>query len=79
MVSRRAKPYFWYKEKCETDKCKEEDDDPNEKFEGFSVDLVKHIFKILREEKFNYTYKFIHEKDMGYAELVGVLLDKVRD
>ncbi|KAJ8716638.1 hypothetical protein PYW07_003265 [Mythimna separata] len=79
VVSRTAKPYFWYKEKCETDECKEQDDDPNEKFEGFSVDLVKNIFKLLREEKLNYTYKFIHEKDLTYAELVEVLLDKKAD
>ena len=78
VVSRRAKPYFDYKEKCEGDACK--DDDPNEKFEGFSVDLVKNIIKILREEEnYNYTYKFIHDKDLDYPGLVKVLLDKVSD
>lgn len=57
------------------------------KFEGFAVDLTKHIFKLLREEGYNYTYEFIHEEDKNYGKydekekkwngLIGDLLDKV--
>ncbi|KAH9630483.1 hypothetical protein HF086_000696 [Spodoptera exigua] len=61
----------------------------DEKFEGFSVDLVKNIIRLLREEKYNYTYKFIYDPDMVYGiydqekkkwtGLVGYLLDKKAD
>ncbi|XP_021197245.3 glutamate receptor ionotropic, kainate 2 [Helicoverpa armigera] len=84
VISRRAKPYFSFKEKCEKTECKDDD-----RFEGFSVDLVDNIFRILREEKYNYTYRFIHDYDMEYGKvdptthtwtgLVGYLLDKKAD
>lgn len=82
VISRIAKPYFWYNEECNVRECKDD-----EKFEGFSVDLVKNIIRILREEKYNYTYKFIYDPDMVYGifdpekkkwtGLIGYLLDKV--
>ena len=68
----------------EDTKCVEEDAD--EKYEGFSVDLVKNIFKILRKNKFNYTYEFRHKEDeygkydpetKKWNGLIGELLDKV--
>ncbi|XP_026748791.1 glutamate receptor ionotropic, kainate 2-like [Galleria mellonella] len=89
VISRRAKPYFYDKQKCEEDDpdCVEEDADP--KYEGFSVDLVKAIFEILREEKYNYTYSFYHDEDKSYGKynpltkkwdgLIGDLLDKKAD
>lgn len=80
VISRRAKPYFYEKEKCSGDDCE---------WEGFSVDLVEKIFEILREEKFNYTYKFVYKKDHSYGKLneetkkwdglIGELLDKSAD
>ncbi|XP_026733659.1 glutamate receptor ionotropic, kainate 2-like [Trichoplusia ni] len=90
VISRKAKPYFYPKEKCEGDDCElDEDEDPDAEYEGFSVDLVKNIFKILREEKFNYTYKFVYYDDMEYGKLdpitkkwnglIGHLLDKKAD
>ncbi|CAG4929986.1 unnamed protein product [Colias eurytheme] len=89
IISRKAKPYFSDKIKCPEDNktCVEEDAD--EKYEGFSVDLVKHIFDILRKHKFNYTYSFLHEQDKDYGKydpekkkwngLIGDLLDKKAD
>ncbi|KAM3965018.1 glutamate receptor ionotropic, kainate 2 [Aphomia sociella] len=89
VISRKAKPYFYDKEKCAEDDpdCEEEDADP--KYEGFSVDLVKEIFRILREEKYNYTYSFYHDEDKSYGKynpltkkwngLIGDLLDKKAD
>ncbi|VVC94093.1 unnamed protein product [Leptidea sinapis] len=89
IISRKAKPYFYDKTKCpEGDEtCVEEDADP--KYEGFSVDLVKHIFDTLRKHNFNYTYSFFHDKDKSYGKydpemkkwdgLIGDLLDKKAD
>ncbi|XP_060801537.1 glutamate receptor ionotropic, kainate 2 isoform X2 [Amyelois transitella] len=85
VISRKYKPYFYDKTPCEGEGC----DDSDEKYEGFSVDLVKKIFELLKEEKFNYTYEFVHEKDKGYGKydpktkkwdgLIGDLLDKKAD
>ncbi|CAG9787778.1 unnamed protein product [Diatraea saccharalis] len=86
VISRKAKPYFYDKQKCEGEDCEEDD---GEKYEGFSVDLVKHIFAILREEKFNYSYSFLHEEDKLWGKLdpktkkwnglIGDLLDQKAD
>ncbi|CAB3226831.1 unnamed protein product [Arctia plantaginis] len=71
--SRNAQPYFSKKEKCTgNEECDEDDDDESE-WEGFSVDLVKEIFKILKEEKFNYTYEFVYKKDIEYGKFDPVL------
>lgn len=87
IISRKAKPYFFDKVKCppDNDTCVEEDAD--EKYEGFSVDLVKVIFDTLRKYNFNYTYSFLHDEDKSYGKydaeqkkwtgLIGDLLDKV--
>ncbi|XP_068617451.1 uncharacterized protein [Battus philenor] len=87
VISRKAKPYFYEKEKCTTAECEEEDD--GEEYEGFSVDLVKQIFETLRKENFNYTYSFKHDMDYKYGHydkdkkkwdgLIGDLLDKKAD
>ncbi|XP_053604445.1 glutamate receptor ionotropic, kainate 2-like [Plodia interpunctella] len=87
VISRKYKPYFYEKTPCEGDDCDKSDKD--EKYEGFSVDLVKGIFDILRQENFNYTYEFVHDKDKGYGTynsktkkwdgLIGDLLDKKAD
>ncbi|KAL4716074.1 hypothetical protein ACJJTC_013851 [Scirpophaga incertulas] len=86
VISRKQQPYFYEKQKCEGDDCPEDD---GEKFEGFSVDLVKEIFRILREDKFNYTYSFLYEEDKLWGKLdpktnkwnglIGDLLDQKAD
>lgn len=86
-MSRRAQPYFDHKQKCEGESC-EEDPHPEMKYEGFAVDLVEAIFNILQtEHERNYTYKFVHDKDLQYGKyikkekkwdgLIGHLLNKV--
>ncbi|KPJ19825.1 Glutamate receptor, ionotropic kainate 3 [Papilio machaon] len=87
VISRKAKPYFYEKEKCTTLECEEEDD--GERYEGFSVDLVKQIFETLKKENFNYTYSFKYDTDYIYGQydkekkkwngLIGDLLDKKAD
>ncbi|CAK1555313.1 unnamed protein product [Leptosia nina] len=89
IISRKAKPYFFDKVKCppDNDTCVEENAD--EKYEGFSVDLVKHIFDTLKKHNFNYTYSFLHDEDKSYGKydperkkwtgLIGDLLDKKAD
>ncbi|XP_041980059.1 glutamate receptor ionotropic, kainate 2-like [Aricia agestis] len=89
VISRKAKPYFYDKVKCpeNNDTCVEESAD--EKYEGFSVDLVKQIFDRLRARNYNYTYSFLYEEDKGYGKydevkkkwdgLIGDLLDKKAD
>ncbi|CAF4801980.1 unnamed protein product [Pieris macdunnoughi] len=89
IISRKAKPYFIDKIKCppDNDTCVEEDAD--DKYEGFSVDLVKAIFDKLRHYNFNYTYSFLHDEDKSYGKydpeqkkwtgLIGDLLDKKAD
>ncbi|KAI8421748.1 hypothetical protein MSG28_009714 [Choristoneura fumiferana] len=44
---------FPIKKKCTVEPC-EEDEYPDEEYEGFSVDLVRNIFEIIKEEH-NYT------------------------
>lgn len=86
--SRNAEPYFTRKNKCEEgNECVVDDEDDDSEWEGFSVDLVKEIFKILKEDKFNYTYEFAYKKDIEYGKfdpvlnkwngLIGDLLAKV--
>lgn len=86
-MSRRNQPYFDYKEKCAGEDC-ETDPNPEMKYEGFAVDLVDAIFKILQTEQgLNYTYKFVHDTDKEYGKynkkekkwsgLIGDLLNKV--
>ncbi|CAG5028276.1 unnamed protein product [Parnassius apollo] len=86
IISRKAKPYFYEKEKCNSEECEEDD---GEKYEGFSVDLVKQIFETLKEENYNYTYSFKSDKNYDYGTydkdkkkwngLIGELLDKKAD
>lgn len=86
VISRRNKPYFYEKEPCKEGDTTCVND--KEKYEGFSVDLVKAIFEILKSENYNYTYSFFHDEDKDYGEydvktkkwngLIGDLLDKVR-
>ncbi|XP_046978242.1 glutamate receptor ionotropic, kainate 2-like [Vanessa cardui] len=89
IISRKAKPYFYDKIKCEEGNktCVEEPAD--EKYEGFVVDLVEKIFTTLRKYNFNYTYTFLDKeyKDYGSFDqktkkwdgLIGDLLDKKAD
>ncbi|XP_028033581.1 glutamate receptor ionotropic, kainate 2-like [Bombyx mandarina] len=87
VISRRNKPYFYEKEPCKEGDTTCVND--KEKYEGFSVDLVKAIFEILKSENFNYTYSFFHDEDKDYGEydvktkkwngLIGDLLDKKAD
>lgn len=51
------------------------------------MDLVKEIFRILKEDKFNYSYEFVHDEDKLWGKydpkikkwngLIGDLLDNV--
>lgn len=85
VMSRMAEPYFQLKKNCTEQPC-EEDEYPDDLYEGFSVDLVRNIFEIMREEH-NYTYKFVADKFISYGKfdnvtkkwdgLIGKLLDKV--
>ncbi|KAJ2951071.1 hypothetical protein O0L34_g5451 [Tuta absoluta] len=90
IISRKAKPYFYDKEPCVGSNCSEEDD--GEKYEGFSVDLVREIFRVMREEfvpSRDYTYTFVNDEDKSYGAinpktkkwdgLIGDLLDKKAD
>lgn len=72
------------KKPCTDETCV--DEHPEEKFEGFVVDLVRNIFRILKEEKYNYTYKFVdankaagtYDKELKkWTGMIGDLLDKV--
>ncbi|XP_049872658.1 glutamate receptor ionotropic, kainate 2-like [Pectinophora gossypiella] len=89
VISRKAKPYFYDKEPC-VEENEEKCEDDGEKYEGFSVDLVKEIFKLLNDEwKHKYTYEFFFETDLKYGSydpktkkwtgLIGQLLDKKAD
>ncbi|KAI5645982.1 ligand-gated ion channel domain-containing protein [Phthorimaea operculella] len=89
IISRRARPYFDVKQPCVGDNCSEEDD--GEEFEGFSVDLVREIFKVINTEfqpKREYTYEFRNDnqsygaydpKTKKWDGLIGDLLDKKAD
>lgn len=84
VISRKAKPWFY-------DKNKTLDEEGNviedELYEGFSVDLIKEIFNILQNEmKLNYTYEFVNSNNSygkynptkkKWEGLIGDLLDKV--
>lgn len=87
MIAVKAKPYFFDKQKCEKDDANCEEEDADEFYEGFSVDLVKAIFDLLKQEKQNYTYEFSHnvyiktgtydKEAKKWTDLIGDLLDKV--
>ncbi|KAG6450860.1 hypothetical protein O3G_MSEX006789 [Manduca sexta] len=89
VISRKQKPYFSDKVLCNKSdvNCIEETADEN--YEGFSVDLVKAIFDILKEEKFNYTYEFKYDKkyeqgsydakEKKWFGVMGAILDKEAD
>ncbi|KAJ0183279.1 hypothetical protein K1T71_001255 [Dendrolimus kikuchii] len=86
IISRQNEPYFMKKKPCIDETCV--DEHPEEKYEGFVVDLVRNIFQILKEEKYNYTYKFIDaNKPPGtfdtetkkWTGMIGDLLDKNAD
>lgn len=65
------------------------ENDDGLKYEGFSVDLIKEIFRFLREEKFNYTFEFmdggdkkagtVDETTKKWTGLIGDLLDNVSE
>ncbi|XP_063826734.1 glutamate receptor ionotropic, kainate 2-like [Ostrinia nubilalis] len=86
VISTKAKPWFWDKDPCEGEAC---DDDDGLQYQGFSVDLIKEIFRLLREEKFNYTFEFmdggdkkagtIDETSKKWTGMIGDLLDNVAD
>ncbi|XP_075975521.1 glutamate receptor ionotropic, kainate 2-like [Anticarsia gemmatalis] len=84
VISRLAEPYFIEKKPIDGEEV-----DPDNKWEGFSVDLVKAIFDILKQENYNYTYEFVDAKNKTYGKfdtktkkwngLIGDLLDKKAD
>ncbi|XP_063622172.1 glutamate receptor ionotropic, kainate 2-like [Cydia splendana] len=91
VMSRPAEPYI-AKKKCYIDHLPgpdcEEDDDGLE-YEGFSVDLVTNIFKVLKDENPGYTFEFVYDPNITYGKydtvqkkwdgLIGKLLDKQAD
>ncbi|KAL0880154.1 hypothetical protein ABMA27_002625 [Loxostege sticticalis] len=87
VISTKAKPWFYDKTPCVGEEECENDD--GLKYEGFSVDLIKEIFRFLREEKFNYTFEFmdggdkkagtVDETTKKWTGLIGDLLDNVAD
>lgn len=86
VISRKAKPWFYDKEKTLDEYGNVVE---GELYEGFSVDLIKNIFDILQNEmKLNYTYEFINTNNSygkynpitkKWEGLIGDLLDKVSE